>query len=166
MQQQMSSHSCCGGHRTQHDVRLPYANKLSLPSRPGRLIQRRQRQEPPTHIASAFAGAAAPAISAGAGLSLSTGLLSFFSFAVGSVGLVLLLADQAKPQGPNPECSTCEGTGLVPCVCNRWSDGDRGCSICRGSGRMACPSCGGGGTAVPIVARVEATKGPSLMDRQ
>lgn len=23
---------------------------------------------------------------------------------------------------------------------------------------MACPSCGGGGTAVPIVARVEATK--------
>lgn len=46
------------------------------------------------HIASAFAGAAAPAISAGAGLSLSTGLLSFFSFAVGSVGLVLLLADQ------------------------------------------------------------------------
>lgn len=52
------------------------------------------------------------------------------------------------------ECETCGGTGLVECWCSRWSDGDGGCSTCRGSGRMICASCRGGGTAVPIKARV------------
>ena len=70
---------------------------------------------------------------------------------------------QAKQPGvgPNPECGSCEGTGLVPCICNRWSDGDSGCSICRSTGRMTCPSCGGGGTAVPIAATLKVARCPS-----
>ncbi len=55
---------------------------------------------------------------------------------------------------PRRECETCGGTGLVECWCSRWSDGDGGCSTCRGSGRMVCASCRGGGTAVPVKARI------------
>jgi hypothetical protein len=62
---------------------------------------------------------------------------------------------QSEPEdGPRTECETCGGSGYVECWCTRWSDGDRGCSTCRGSGAMICSSCRGGGTAVPIEARV------------
>ena len=44
--------------------------------------------------------------------------------------------------------------GLVPCICQRWSDSDVGCATCNGRGLMACNSCGGGGTAVPITAKL------------
>lgn len=62
-------------------------------------------------------------------------------------------------EGPNPECSTCEGSGRVPCMCTRWSDGDVGCGTCRGTGRMACPSCGGSGTGVPIPLAIKVRPG-------
>ncbi|KAK9854169.1 hypothetical protein WJX84_001306 [Apatococcus fuscideae] len=52
------------------------------------------------------------------------------------------------------ECPTCGGSGTVECVCTRWRDGDVGCGICGGSGRMTCQSCKGGGTGVPIAARM------------
>ena len=63
------------------------------------------------------------------------------------------------PQSPRKEgeraCETCGGTGVVECFCTRWSDGDaRGCGSCGGSLNAACHSCRGGGTAVPIEARV------------
>ena len=63
---------------------------------------------------------------------------------------------QAKTEedGPRSECETCNGTGYVECWCSRWSDGDGGCSTCRGTQRMVCSSCRGGGTAVPIEARL------------
>ncbi|KAL6766255.1 hypothetical protein ACKKBG_A35285 [Auxenochlorella protothecoides x Auxenochlorella symbiontica] len=62
---------------------------------------------------------------------------------------------QAQPtREGQQECSTCGGTGKVPCLCNRWSDGDVGCSTCGYSGKMPCSSCRGGGTAVPILARI------------
>lgn len=52
-------------------------------------------------------------------------------------------------------CDTCGGTGYVECFCTRWSDGDaRGCGSCGGSLHAQCHSCRGGGTAVPIEARV------------
>ena len=52
-------------------------------------------------------------------------------------------------------CETCGGTGFVECFCTRWSDGDtRGCASCGGSLHAHCHSCRGGGTAVPIEARV------------
>lgn len=65
-----------------------------------------------------------------------------------------LLQSQAD-DGARKECETCGGTGYVECWCKRWSDGDaRGCGTCRGSRRMMCSSCSGGGTAVPIEARI------------
>ena len=67
----------------------------------------------------------------------------------------LLALLQSQPDdGPRQECDTCHGSGTVECWCSRWSDDDRGCSTCRGSGRMVCSSCRGGGTAVPIEARL------------
>lgn len=67
----------------------------------------------------------------------------------------LYLQQQSQPDdGPRQECDTCHGSGTVECWCSRWSDDDRGCSTCRGSGRMVCSSCRGGGTAVPIEARL------------
>lgn len=56
------------------------------------------------------------------------------------------------------ECETCHGSGVVDClVCTRWSDSSSdssGCGACAGSRKMACTSCNGGGTAVPIEAKV------------
>ena len=52
------------------------------------------------------------------------------------------------------ECETCEGTGYVDCLCNRWNDGDVGCNTCANSGKMACQSCRGGGRKIPIKAKV------------
>ncbi|KAL7604568.1 uncharacterized protein LOC111889867 [Lactuca sativa] len=56
--------------------------------------------------------------------------------------------------GSGQRCSSCNGTGRVSCLCNRWSDGDRGCRTCAGSGRMACNSCGGSGTGRPLPVRI------------
>lgn len=51
-------------------------------------------------------------------------------------------------------CPRCHGTGVVECFCQRWSDNDVGCGTCGGSGKMVCNSCNGGGTAVPIEAKI------------
>lgn len=52
-------------------------------------------------------------------------------------------------------CPRCDGRGYERCVCSRWSDGDEsGCSSCAKTGYMRCRSCGGGGTAVPLLATV------------
>lgn len=62
---------------------------------------------------------------------------------------------QEEPSGTERKCETCKGTGKVECFCTRWSDGDRsGCGTCGGSLLADCPSCRGGGTAVPIEAKV------------
>ncbi|KAJ0925521.1 hypothetical protein HanRHA438_Chr04g0160641 [Helianthus annuus] len=58
--------------------------------------------------------------------------------------------------GQFSRCSSCNGTGRVSCLCNRWSDGDRGCRTCAGSGRMMCNSCGGSGTGRPLPVRISA----------
>lgn len=61
--------------------------------------------------------------------------------------------NESEPHGR--ECETCGGSGYVECFCTRWSDGDRrGCSSCGGSLQTVCHSCGGGGTAVPILGKV------------
>lgn len=65
------------------------------------------------------------------------------------------VAFQDERPSPGTECETCGGTGLVDCFCTRWSDGDRtGCSACNGSLKTICHSCRGGGTRVPIEAKV------------
>ncbi|GAU16647.1 hypothetical protein TSUD_325970 [Trifolium subterraneum] len=80
---------------------------------------------------------------------LATGL----SVLAGAV-LVKSVLDQKPMAGPFPRCPSCNGTGRVPCLCSRWSDGDVGCSTCSGSGRMGCSSCGGSGTGRPLPARI------------
>jgi len=65
-----------------------------------------------------------------------------------------VLAPQAAARDERA-CETCGGSGYVECFCTRWSDGDdRGCGSCGGSLNTVCKSCRGGGTAVPIQARV------------
>lgn len=75
---------------------------------------------------------------------------------VGVMALRVFMGEQQAPaeEESRRECESCGGSGLVECWCSRWSDGDGGCSTCRGSGRMICASCRGGGTAVPIKARI------------
>lgn len=81
---------------------------------------------------------------------LATGL----SVLAGAV-LVKQVMDQKPMAGPSfPRCPSCNGTGRVPCLCSRWSDGDIGCSTCSGSGRMGCSSCGGSGTGRPLPSRI------------
>nr|GEY96446.1 protein SSUH2 homolog [Tanacetum cinerariifolium]GEY96449.1 protein SSUH2 homolog [Tanacetum cinerariifolium] len=64
--------------------------------------------------------------------------------------VVKSVLDQYNMMGPVsdrfPKCTRCNGSGRVSCLCNRWSDGDRGCGACAGSGWMVCSSCRGGGT--------------------
>jgi hypothetical protein len=67
-----------------------------------------------------------------------------------------LVTQQDSAERPN-ECETCHGTGQVPCFCRKWSDASSdasGCGSCGGSLKMTCPHCRGGGTGVPIEARV------------
>jgi len=73
--------------------------------------------------------------------------VGLYAYSLASRGPVLKEGEQA--------CETCGGTGFVACFCTRWSDGDtRGCASCGGSLHAHCHSCRGGGTAVPIEARV------------
>lgn len=64
-------------------------------------------------------------------------------------------------------CPKCRGTGVVECICKRWSDNgkmDAGCGTCGGSGKMVCNACNGGGTAVPIEARVHIEQRRQIKD--
>lgn len=73
--------------------------------------------------------------------------------AVAYLGYKVAFQDERPSQGT--ECETCGGTGVVDCFCTRWSDGDRtGCSACHGTLKTICNSCRGGGTRVPIEAKV------------
>ena len=66
-----------------------------------------------------------------------------------------LVLQQDNGNNNTRECETCGGSGLVDCMCTRWSDGDRkGCSSCQGTLKTTCHACRGGGTAVPIVSKV------------
>lgn len=73
------------------------------------------------------------------------------------MGYQVAIQQDVTRQSGEKECEVCHGTGYVECFCTRWSDsaGDKsGCGTCRGSRRMSCTGCGGGGTGVPIEARV------------
>ena len=59
-------------------------------------------------------------------------------------------AGRAREQEGGEPCAMCGGTGVVDCMCKRWSDEDSGCGSCNYSGKTYCTSCGGGGFASPI----------------
>lgn len=73
---------------------------------------------------------------------------------------ILDAEDQKPMSGGYPPCSTCNGTRRVPCLCQRWSDHDVGCSTCSGSGMMKCSSCGGSGTGRPLAVQIRASTIP------
>ncbi|KAG9139577.1 hypothetical protein Leryth_016345 [Lithospermum erythrorhizon] len=75
-----------------------------------------------------------------------------FSLVAGAVFVKSIMDQNSNMFGPGqfPRCPSCNGTGRVPCMCSRWSDGDFGCRTCSGSGRMGCSSCGGSGTGRPL----------------
>eukprot|EP00898_Chlorokybus_atmophyticus_P008661 jgi/Chlat1/8797/Chrsp90S08117 len=85
-------------------------------------------------------------------------LLAQGAQAAGLVLGVMMVREQLMPQPPRmskrdshvPSCPRCNGSGREECFCNRWSDGDVGCSSCVGTGMTACRSCGGSGTGRPI----------------
>lgn len=58
--------------------------------------------------------------------------------------------EQERLEASDRPCPSCGGSGVTPCFCTKWSDGDVGCSSCSRSGWTKCKSCGGGGLAVPI----------------
>lgn len=63
-----------------------------------------------------------------------------------------LLGQLWQPRQEGPPCNTCNGAGYVDCTCQRWLSADlrmRGCDSCRGSLRMRCPGCRGGGMGIP-----------------
>ncbi|CAI0381237.1 unnamed protein product [Linum tenue] len=66
------------------------------------------------------------------------------------------LLDERPMSGPfqQTRCPSCNGSGRVTCLCQRWSDGDLGCRTCAGSGRMGCSSCGGSGTGRPLPVQI------------
>lgn len=70
--------------------------------------------------------------------------------------LVKSIMEQQPMAGPGARCPSCNGTGRVSCLCSRWSDDDKGCRTCAGSGRMACGSCGGSGTGRPLPVQISA----------
>ncbi|KAH9287703.1 hypothetical protein KI387_031820, partial [Taxus chinensis] len=53
-------------------------------------------------------------------------------------------------EGLMPRCPTCNGAKRVPCICQRWSDGDQGCATCARTGMRPCTTCGGSGTGRPL----------------
>lgn len=85
-------------------------------------------------------------------------LASAVGFALGAlwVGNEMIKDQDRATEQDGGECPSCDGSGVVDCACNRWSDGDVGCSACHGSGEMVCNSCRGGGRARPITSNVYA----------
>lgn len=149
-----TSSRCCScvahDHAEQsHGLRLRFtaAPARRKPARAGRAVATRTQ---------AFAGAAAVAGSA-AGLKGLSNLAAAAGVVLGAWWLsreLTLEQDVSKGDNQGTECPTCDGTGYTECFCTRWSDGDVGCSSCRGSGKMPCNSCGGSGTGRPITANL------------
>ncbi len=90
-----------------------------------------------------------------AGLDVSTAVQGLAWASVGLYAYNIVASRGPATKEGEQMCETCGGTGYVECFCTRWSDGDaRGCGSCGGSLHAQCHSCRGGGTAVPIEARV------------
>jgi len=119
---------------------------------------RRPRRQTRSFQTQSYAGV----LSSFSGIAAVQTLSNIASAAAVGIGAWWFLTRQ-QPQDGTQECPKCGGSGMVECFCTRWSDGDVGCSSCRGSGKMVCNACGGGGTAVPITAklRIDRTENPA-----
>lgn len=104
----------------------------------------------------AFGGSAALMIDDGSSLHAISQIATAAALGLGAWFVSRELAVEQDVQEKTPECSTCNGTGVVECTCSKWSDGDVGCATCKGSGKASCHHCGGGGRGVPIPVRIRA----------
>eukprot|EP00210_Caulerpa_lentillifera_P001752 g1682.t1 len=97
--------------------------------------------------------------------SIST-LLSSFSVVLSALIIAKHLLALEQNQVENRQsCARCNGTGLEPCLCTRWSDRDFGCPSCNHTGLMKCKACGGGGKAVPLAVFLDKDDGGSSSQR-
>lgn len=158
----MATGQCCSAaHARQrsHAPLLPVACRTALslrhatasPRHRTRLGSGSRSRRAVTISASALAVShLAPLAVAGLGIESLGSLTSALGFALAALFAARAWGQVEQPDSHLPECPRCEGTGFTDCLCTRWSDGDTGCSACRGSGRMPCPNCGGGGRATPL----------------
>lgn len=98
-----------------------------------------------------FGAAGAWGGDSGTGYDTLTHLAQLTGFAIGAlfIGRELVM-EREREKEPRDVCESCNGTGRVACVCQRWSDDDSGCGTCGNTGMMACKDCHGGGTKVPV----------------
>ena len=128
-----------------HQPHVPVLPKRSLPS----------RSLTPLTVCSSFGG-----LSEGSSMvnivSQMTSAAAWIAAGYMAYQLVLQQDASSRKEGQK-ECERCNGTGFTECFCTRWSDASNdktGCSSCRGTRKMQCSSCGGGGTASPIEAKL------------
>lgn len=132
---------------------LSGSNSSTLPLVPRR--RRTARTYAPVRPSCFGAAASAWGSDSGQSLSALSNLASMTGLLIGALLVSRELSMQEQAKDENSEvCSTCRGTGRVPCVCTRWSDNDVGCGSCGNSGLAVCRDCNGGGTKVPVARAV------------
>lgn len=146
-------------------LRRGYGKPQLAPKVSGIHAQTRSRRSPPVCLAGSL-------LVGDSSIKIATQIISASAWAAAAwIGFRLKLEqDRLDSRKGQKECDTCHGTGYVECICTRWNDGDVGCSTCRGTtginGKMICNSCGGGGMAVPIEAKVYIKPERDYMNRR
>ncbi|EIE23161.1 hypothetical protein COCSUDRAFT_23789 [Coccomyxa subellipsoidea C-169] len=166
MAQALSNSTMCSIHSVSR--REAYRQQTALPSLAHCAIRRNSRRSS-TSPQALSVGGVADDFGLTSGSSAVNILLQAATFAAIGVAawFTARLVDQAPEQREDEtgECPRCSGSGFEECICTRWSDNDAGCATCNGSSRMACRSCGGGGTAVPATAKIVARRGSNYIGR-
>lgn len=122
---------------------------LATPSRVRKSSIKRTEQRPGIICSFGAAAGAWGDTTSSSMLSLSH-MASLAGFALGALFVGRELAMEQRDEQQGEVCGTCNGTGRVPCFCQRWSDGEVGCSGCGNTGMTYCKDCSGGGTKVPV----------------
>uniref|UniRef100_A0A061RNH7 Uncharacterized protein n=1 Tax=Tetraselmis sp. GSL018 TaxID=582737 RepID=A0A061RNH7_9CHLO len=130
---------------------LSHVGRLSaVPRHLPSLPQRKRRAQVNREI-SCFGSAGGWGVDTASHLTSLSHLASLTGFLIGAlwVGRELVLEEE-RENNAREVCDVCQGTGRVPCMCQRWSDKDVGCSACEHTGYTVCTNCRGGGTKVPV----------------
>jgi len=130
---------------------LPASTALRAPSTHRLLAATPRRQRRARSAVYAFGAASAWGSDGGSSFTALSQMASVAGFAIGALWFSRELALEQERNNQNSErCNTCQGTGRVPCICQRWSDNDVGCGSCSNTGFSLCNDCRGGGTKVPV----------------
>lgn len=131
---------------------LPASTSVRAPSGTRLLVATpRRRRGAGAGQTMCFGAASAWGADSGSSFGALSQMASAAGFAIGAIWFSRELALEQERNNQNTErCNTCQGTGRVPCICQRWSDNDVGCASCNNSGFAVCNDCRGGGTKVPV----------------